>query len=408
VYTKLKSRPGFRPDSLNKIFLGFWLLLLFWGQPAHLFAQDGRKVNLKNKNQLTTDWLVYKPAQNRLTLYLPDYHGPVNALYQWVRIRPGQPFSISFTARQDLCIFLNNQLVFTADSVASYELDLVKQLPQPDPRKQYLLCIWHPLGQLNYHTFKNSSVAASPETTAANNPKPVAASIIAKPKNLPNQNVFILFLLLIGIMYGSLRTNYTADFYSVFRLDTFVRRSALEEGFLAKPISSWSSILFVLAFSLSFALVIVAIHTNVQNNVIFNRLFLVSEADITSKIIFYAFLVFAFILLKYIFLGLMGYIFGLTPLVLTQYREFLRTILFMGLFFPVIMLLYLVLNVENPDAVLLVSNVAVASILIFTVLRICQALNKKVSLRNLHLFSYICATEVIPLIILIKLIVFTY
>ncbi|CAA9260090.1 MAG: hypothetical protein AVDCRST_MAG95-2269, partial [uncultured Adhaeribacter sp.] len=328
-------------------------------------AQDGRKINLKNKNQLTADWLVFKPAQNRLTLYLPDYHGPVNALYQWVRIRPGQSFPISFTARQDLCIFLNNQLIFTAGSVASYELDLAKQLPDADSRRQYLLCIWHPLGQLNYQTFKNTDFTPIEAASNAANLNPVAASIVAKPKNLPNQNVFILFLLLIGLIYGSLRTNYTADFYSVFRLDTFVRRSALEEGFLAKPISSWSSILFVLAFSLSFALVIVAIHTNVQNNVIFNRLFLVSEADITSKIIFYAFLVFVFILLKYIFLGLMGYIFGLTPLVLTQYREFLRTILFMGLFFPVIMLLYLVLNVENPQTVLLVSNIAVASILIF-------------------------------------------
>lgn len=407
MYTKSKVRPVFRSDFLLGLITGSWLFFFVLMQPTAVCAQDGRKINLKKKNQLTTDWLVYKSGQNRLTLYLPDYHGPANALYQWVYIRPDQPFKITFTARQDLCIFVDNQLVFTADSVASYELDLAKLIPDPVASHRYLLCIWHPSGQLNYQKFKNASLS-SEVTDSENNTEPVAARISIKPKNLPGQNVFILFLLLIGIMYGSLRTNYTADFHSVFRLDTFMRRSALEEGFLAKPIRSWSSILFVVVFSLSFALVIVAIHTNVQDNVIFNRLFLVSEADITTKIIFYTFLVFAFILLKYVFIRIMSYIFGLRQLVFTQYREFLRTILFMGLFFPVIMLLYLVLNTEDPETVLLVSNVAVASILIFTVLKVFYTLNKKVSLLNLHLFSYICATEVIPLIILIKLIVFTY
>ncbi len=405
MYTKkLKARLGYRLSLLPLVIGSLW----FWLFPGNVLAQDGRSINLKNKNQITPDWLVFKPAENRLTLYLPDYHGPVNALYQWVDVRPGQPFRVNFTARQGLCIFVDNQLVFTADSVASYEIDVTKLMPKPDASRRHLLCIWHPLGQLNYQTFRNAVLTPQEAADIQINIEPVSASLSIKPKNLPNQNVFILFLLLIGIMYGSLRTNYTADFYSIFRLNTFLRGAALEEGFLAKPISSWSSILFVLSFSLSFALVIAAIHTNVQNNFIFNRLFLVSEADITSKIIFYTFLIFLFILLKYIFLRVMGVIFGLKPLVITQYREFLRTILFMGLFFPVIMLLYLVLDTDNPETILLVSNTAVASILIFTVLRIFYTLNKKVSLRNLHLFSYICATEVIPLMILIKLIVFTY
>ena len=407
MYTKLKARPRFRPDFINEAFVtGMFLLLVV--HSGYLYAQDGRSIQLKNKNQLTSDWLVFKPNQNRLTVYLPDYHGSVNALYQWVQVRPKQPFRITFTARKDLCIFIDNQLVFTADSVATYELDLGKAISNPQSDHRYLVCIWHPQGQLNYQTFRNAVLTPEEAANIEINVKPVSAGVVIRPKNLPNQNVFILVLLLIGVMYGSLRTSYTADFYSVFRIDTFLRRSALEEGFLAKPISSWSSILFIIAFSLSFALVIVAIHTNVQNNFIFNRLFLVSEADITSKIIFYAFLIFVFITLKYVFLRIMGFIFGLQALVLTQYREFLRTVLFMGVFFPLIMLLYLVLNAEDPRTVLLISNVAVASILIFTVLRIFYTLNKKVSLRNLHLFSYICATEVIPLIILIKIIVFSY
>jgi hypothetical protein len=134
----------------------------------------------------------------------------------------------------------------------------------------------------------------------------------------------------------------------------------------------------------------------------------VSETDITSRILFYTLLIFAFVLLKLLFLTLMGYIFDLTPLVSLQYREFVRTLLFMGIFFPLIMIVYLAFNTIVPQLVLLISNIAISTILIVTVLRIFYTLNKKFSLRNLHLFSYICATEIIPLIILLKLIVFNY
>jgi hypothetical protein len=104
----------------------------------------------------------------------------------------------------------------------------------------------------------------------------------------------------------------------------------------------------------------------------------------------------------------MGYIFDVTELVMVQYREFVRTILFMGLFLPLVMVLYLSLNQTLPEAVLWISNGVVSLMLIGTVARIARTLSRRVSLLNLHLFSYLCATEVIPLLVLLKVIVFTY
>ena len=361
---------------------------------------------LSHQNQISSDWLVYQRRTNQFSLYIPDYHGPVGALYQWVEVRRDEPFNIGFTAKKDLCLFINNQLVFTADSVASYSVDLTRLYRFPQPEGRYLLCIWHPTGQPDFATFKNltGTPVSDPSVTVDQSPR----GPWSKTRINPNYNAFIIFLLLIGLLYGSLRTNYASDFQSLFRVSNFLRYSALEEGFLAKPISSWSSILFVVAFSLSFALLIVAIHTNIQNIVIFNRLFSVSETDVTSRILFYTLLIFAFVLFKLLFLTLMGYIFDLTPLVSLQYREFVRSLLFMGIFFPLMMIVYLAFNTQVPQLVLWISNIAVSTILIVTALRIFYTLNKKFPLRNLHLFSYICATEIIPLIILLKLIVFNY
>jgi Domain of unknown function (DUF4271) len=404
VFTGQKARKRF-PDRMGLLQLVLGLLL--WGSSLPAAAQDPLpSFKLSQRNQISSDWLVYQRRSNQFSLYIPDYHGPVGALYQWVEVRRDQPFIIGFTAKKDLCLFINNQLVFTADSVASYTIDLTRLYRFPQPEGRYLVCIWHPTGQPDFATFKNLTAipVSDPTATIAKS----GSASWSKTRINPNYNAFIIFLLLIGLIYGSLRTNYASDFQSLFRVSNFLRNSALEEGFLAKPISSWSSILFVIAFSLSFALLIVAIHTNIQNIVIFNRLFSVSETDITSRILFYALLIFAFVLMKLLFLTLMGYIFDLTPLVSLQYREFVRSLLFMGLFFPLIMVVYLAFNTVVPQVVLLISNIAVSTILIVTALRIFYTLNKKFSLRNLHLFSYICATEIIPLIILLKLIVFNY
>jgi len=169
-----------------------------------------------------------------------------------------------------------------------------------------------------------------------------------------------------------------------------------------------SSLLFLLAFSLTLALLIAAIHTNVQQYQLVNQLFPVSEADIATKVLFYTLLIFVVILLKYLFLKVMGFIFGLEQVVRVQYREFIRSMLFLGIFLPLVMLLYLALNTTIPGTILLISNLAVSIVLIVTLLRVFTVVNKKAPVLNLHLFSYLCATEVIPLAIMLKLIVFNF
>nr|WP_262905011.1 DUF4271 domain-containing protein [Hymenobacter pini] len=229
-----------------------------------------------------------------------------------------------------------------------------------------------------------------------------------RPRGHQGQNVFVGFLLLIGLCYGALRATYQPGFVRIYQLDGLWSKPSTEQDFLIKPTLTWLNLVLVLLFSLSFALLLVAIHTNIQSIVILRQLFDVAESAIVVRVLLYTVLVAGFVLGKYLFLELMGYIFDVTELVTLQYREFIRTILFMGLFLPVVMLLYLGLNQRLPETVLWVSNGVVSLLLIGTVLRVGRTLNRKTSLLNLHLFSYLCATEVIPLIILLKLIVFTY
>jgi hypothetical protein len=354
---------------------------------------------------ISSDWLIHDATRNRLLLYLPDYHAPTHAYYQWLTLNPARPFLISFAAREGQSLFLDNRLVFTAAATATYTLDLARLLPSNIASGAHLLCVWHPQVTPNLSSFTDAQLKVA--TNAAN--KPVRAAF-AQPlaRSHPGENVFLCFLLLVGLLYGGIRATYQPGFARIYQLEGLWSRSAAQQDFLVKPTVTWLNILLVVVFSLSFALLLVAIHTNVQNIVILRRLFDVPESALVARVLLYTALIAGFILGKYLFLELLGYIFDVGELVLVQYREFIRTILFLGLCLPVVMVLYLGLNQTLPETVLWVSNGVVSLLLVGTVIQVARTLHRKASLLNLHLFSYLCATEVIPLVILLKLIVFTY
>ena len=378
----------------------FFLCILIWLGTAQVHAQV---LPLEQKNTLTADWIVRGESGAQLVPFVADRHAGYNALHQWLLVEQDQPFTIGFAAPKDLCLFLNNQLIFKADFTANYTLNITRYSKNLLPVEgKYLLTVWHPEQQPNVNSFRNQP--HDPDRMQEASQRPLSVRV----REYVNQNAFIVFMLLIGLLYGALRTNFPNDFKGLFGFDSFVRTNALEEGMLVKPIRSLSSLLFLLAFSLTLALLIAAIHTNVQQYQLVNQLFPVSEADITTKVLFYTLLIFLVILLKYLFLKIMGFIFGLEQVVRMQYREFIRSILFLGIFLPIVMLLYLALNTTIPGTILLISNLAVSMVLIITLLRVFSVVNKKVPVLNLHLFSYLCATEVIPLAIMLKLIVFNF
>jgi len=381
-----------------------WLCGLSLG-PATARAAEYRPLPPAPRAGLTADWLIFDEPRNRLVLYLPDYHRPAHAYYQWLTIRPGKGLPVSFTARDKLSLFLDNRLVFTARVPASYTVDLSLLLPTGSLAGPHLLCVWQPDATPDLASFSNAVpvVAAKPGAAA-----PASLAAQPRPRGHQGQNVFVGFLLLIGLCYGGLRATYQPGFTRIYQLEGLWGKGAAEQDFLIKPTLTWLNLVLVLLFSLSFALLLVAIHTNIQSIVILRRLFDVAESAIMVRVLLYTLLVAGFVLGKYLFLELLGYIFDVTELVTIQYREFIRTILFMGLFLPVVMLLYLGLNQRLPETVLWVSNGVVSLLLVGTLLRVARTLHRKTSLLNLHLFSYLCATEVIPLIILLKLIVFTY
>ncbi|GAB3877730.1 hypothetical protein GCM10028824_38330 [Hymenobacter segetis] len=383
--------------------IGLWLAFAASSGPVR--ASEYRQLPPASPTSLSADWLIHDAGRNRLIFYLPGYHQPAHAYYQWVRVSHTQPFPLSFAAQRGLSLFIDNQLVFTAGKAGNYSLDLARLLPANLSSGKHLLAVWQPDGSPALASFSGVS-----NTPAGTSPSAKASIGQAQPR-LPGpqgQNVYLGFLLVLGLCYGAVRTTYQPGMARIFQLDELFGRNSDQQAFLTKPAFSLLNLLLVLLFALSFALLLTAIHTDLQNLPLLRRFFDVPETAIVARVLLYTAVITTFVFGKYLYVKIMGYIFGLEPLADIQYREFLRTTLLAGLFLPLVLLLYLSLNGNWPHTVAWAASAAIGVLLVGAVLRVARTLHHYASLLNLHLFAYLCATEVLPLLVLLKLIVFTY
>jgi hypothetical protein len=353
------------------------------------------------------NWLLHDAARNRLILYLPGYHAPAHAYYQWVRLRAGQPLRVSFAAQPGLSIFVDNKLLMRAGKAGSYIVDLSKNLPR-QAAPMHLLAVWQPDGYPALGSFSvvaPSTEAASKETPVVSMPRAIPAPARLQLGALQSQSL-LLGLLLVGLLYGAVRSAYPAGLASVLQVSDVFGATSNPQSFLVRPAFTLLNLVLVLLFSLSLALLLTALHTDFSSLPLVNQLLKIPEAATLSKIGLYTGLILGFIIGKFLLVEGLSYVFDLRPLAMVHYREFLRTTLLVGLLVPVALLLFLSLNAYWPPIVG-IANGFVLVLLSVTVLRVAQTLHQRASLLNLHLFAYLCATEILPLAVLLKLIVFT-
>lgn len=378
------------------------LLLLAGPVPTH--ASEYRRLPPASPTALSNDWLIHDAARNRLLFYVPGYHQPAHTYYQWVRLSRSQSFPLSFAAQSGLSLFIDNQLIFTARTAATYSLDLARLMPAQLPAGKHLLAVWQPDGSPALASFSGTG----PSALVAGRPVDPTTKALPRLPAPQGQNIYLGFLLVLGLSYGAVRSTYQSGLARIFQIDELFGKGSDQQAFLARPAFSLLNLLLVLLFALSSALLLTAIHTDLQNLPLLRRFFNVPETAIVARVLLYTAIITTFVFVKYLYVGILGYIFGLQPLVNVQYREFLRTTLLAGLILPLVLLLYLSLNSSYPHTVAWAASAAISLVLVGTVLRVGSTLHHHASLLNLHLFAYLCASEVLPLLVLLKLIVFTY
>jgi hypothetical protein len=116
-------------------------------------------------------------------------------------------------------------------------------------------------------------------------------------------------------------------------------------------------------------------------------------------------LIFALLLGKYLLIQAVGSVFKLSGVTHVHFYEYL---LFSRVFYTAVVFLQFALFLVAPVWVSVIAEVIIWVVLLFNIVRIVvinSVLSRLTSAKNLYLFSYLCTTELIPLLIGIKILI---
>ena len=305
------------------------------------------------------------------------------------------PLVISLNAGS--AIFLDNKLYMQQKENGWVSLGK-KQLA-----KSIWLTIFHPRGNLPVNTifygFKLNEKL--PVKVAVNR-------LETRPyHSIVFQNFFIILfiLILIALAISKVFNNKAYDeFYNI-------RRNAISIGkdqnyIFKKPLNSNNLLsLFIHCMIFVFTFFVIQYFTKGLINL---RLFNPENSliEILANYFTYTIIVFVVYVLKYFLIAFISYLYNVREYKLTHYFNWVKlSMLFFLIIFPIVSLIYIWYEDLNQ---LLIYNIVFFSLIAFSIAKIIiitYNLNKIRPFRNLYLFSYLCATEIIPLFIVFKLLI---
>ena len=190
------------------------VLLLFFNTVVPGWAQR-RVLAPALPTALGNTWLWLDEEANVLRPFVAGSTAPQRVLYQPLPVRARHQATgvIRVRARAGQCLFLNNQLIFTARVSGTYVLDLT---PYAVRQSGKLLAIWHPTALADPDIFLTIS---APSPNAPPLVVPVSIESHVRLAVDSNRNVFIVMLLAVGLLYGVLRTVFGISLSRFLRLE---------------------------------------------------------------------------------------------------------------------------------------------------------------------------------------------
>lgn len=353
---------------------------------------------------LEEQWLVYDKEYNSYVPFLKEMHGKPAVLYLELNLDSYKGYILQITNTQTAYLFIQAQLY--------------KQIP---PNQQLMLNV-----DSLKNTHQKSAILISLYNQRGHSVLPAAAMVrkvsastdislsgqmdVAplKPINRGELSDFIILsALLIVSLYAFLWNYHPKAFNSFYSFKYLFSFSYKEDTvFISRPLSR-ISMLFIFAHSMLLSFLYIIIQKSSGELTINDRYLqaAVSFFNLFAYFFIATSIVFGLILAKYIFTSLLGNLFNLSKVVHLHFFEYL---LYSRLFYTILVAGVFMIYISYPTLLPKAIEEVILIIIIFNFIRlfiINFALNKLTSVKNLYLFSYLCATELTPLLIGIKVLI---
>jgi hypothetical protein len=348
------------------------LLFFFCASVAQATGAPFEYTELKSK------WLIYSGDK-----YIPYHNQPATTIFFWIDTKPNRTQTLAIDSRHAYSLFINNKLVFQKTGPVSLSIDSIsKQHPS-----QFFVAIYSRNG---VHHLK-TSITVKPDQL---NP-------------LKRKGNFFLDFSLVAILLMSvcftifIQTNpaLTFDYLNIKKWFSFQEK---DESKFTLRIASSVNLLFYLFGSFFMALILLIAFHFVGNQFWLSQVFPIeSTSQGFWQWLSLSILIFVCLIIKLTWLTVLSALFGFRDTVSFQFFNFMRTLLLSISAIAFLGVIYFVLPVHDRSYFEYLIFI-LSAIFIVGIILIYFKLLGRMPFHFLHLFSYLCASEIIPMLVLIR------
>ncbi|HSZ25417.1 MAG TPA: DUF4271 domain-containing protein [Cytophagaceae bacterium] len=337
------------------------------------------------------NWLKY---DENYETYLPVLEKELKegkSLHQIISVEKYNSCQLVFKATKGLVLFVNNKLVYKKISRGEEEISL--NISDIVPYKS---------GDVIF-TFYNSDKIL-PVNTAAIKHKYIkkATGISHESKNnylvmlrnvQDNFSDFMILFLLIVTAFVLFKKLYPKEFIRYYAFKVQENMDHLLIGTFSIP-SLWMIFMNGLALSLLMSMLRF-------NKIIFTTPLSIFQTTIASIVIY-----FIFFTIRYLYISVIAWLFNYSKIASAQCAEFIRLFERIILLVTVVVFGLIMSGVQKIEINPKILYFSLIVILVLCIVKVIFLFFRVVSHRNLYLFSYLCAAEILPLIIAVKILLF--
>ena len=380
-----------------------FLLLICVGKTT--FATPIDSANYVPFQDLEAEWQVYDDKYKAYVPYVSARHKGTKTISFWLDTEKFKPYHLIIKLKKDEYFFINQQLhqIIGKDGWQAYKIDSLQKLYND---KKIFLTFYNKSASVGLtRSFIGVFSLKIIDKKTTKNVENSLQEYFRQKINNPRTSIIILLGTLIFAFYTLLWNIYPRHFYNflnIKKLFSLARRE--DENALNKPLSA-GNVLFVLGCVLLaayFGLMFQEVQT-------YKLPFFVREGSIFADIYNYLIFVLAFAVLimgKLFLIVFLEKLLGLDKISNAHFYEHVR---FSQILYVLLCGLGLYYFVVNPYQMLIFKTLSSIILLFGFISRsifLWIHVNKISGMRNIYLISYLCASEIIPVLIYIKILLF--
>lgn len=346
---------------------------------------------LKNLNQ---EWMVYDQDRTSYVPYVLQTPFRTSSISFMLDLAGNKEYILQCCIQKGTSLFIDQKIIskFNEAGCHQYSID---SLYKTYGKESVFITLFNPsLKREKIKTLIVDEVKLLQDQEQAN------VLTISRREFSGFKDFFILGILFILIFMAALYNLYPKsfnDFHNVGKVFSFKLR---DESIIASRPVSTVNLLFILMYCVMLAFLIIVIWQQiggVPNS--FGFINLSNLGNLSLSLILFTLLIFLAVIVKYILISAMSRLFDMKAFSTIHFFDFIRMSL-MFMIFLLVMTTFLLLTFNSLPAFAFKWIIYFIVFFAFIiVLMLFFKLLSTYSFRNIHLFSYLCTTEILPMLI---------